>query len=132
MADFTQAELNIIGKSLEDYYIKATRGYRVGEDYQSLDAAAEILALRYKLVGIYGENLGDGLPMLIDGPVDEAPELAVGSFYRVVQEDHKLDGQRVKLERVEEIPHDRTVRTWVINGIMEVLEVPSTSLVACS
>ena len=94
------------------------------------------MALRYKLVGIYGENLGEGQPLLIDGPVGDEPELAVGSFYRVVQENHKLDGQRVKLERIEPELHNHSptgkARTWVINGIMEILEVPSTSLVACS
>lgn len=135
MADFNQEQLHLIAKALEHYYYAASKGYQAGDNHSHLYKAAEIMAVRYQVIAVYGENLGSGPPLSIEGVDQDKPyqfnSLVVGAHYRVVEQDHRLDGQRVKLERIETDPAKSRIRTWVVNGILEVLEVPSTSLVEC-
>ena len=131
MAAFTQDELFIIGKSLEDYFLKAGHKYRVGEDH-SVHSETEIMDLRRKLFAIYAENLGEDIPnRLAFEKAGDTPPLNIGQFYRVVHQGHNLDGKRVKLETVTAETDTGPTRAWVISGIMSVEEVPAASLVAC-
>ena len=54
-------------------------------------------------------------------------ELAIGRTYRVLQEGHRLDGQRVKLEYMK-FRKDGSVRPFVIDGLASISEVPADSL----
>lgn len=53
--------------------------------------------------------------------------LKVGNTYRVLQEGHRLDGQRVKLESMK-FRKDGSVRPFVIDGVASISEVPADSL----
>ncbi len=118
MTDFTEEELYLLGQALDCYYY---HGNPPGQQ-----AAKDLLK---KVTDKYTESLG------LDPPID-VRELQVGRFYRVVSKDgHRLDGKRVKLERilpgVNGIGGLKSVRTWVIDGVLAVCEVPSSTLVPC-
>ena len=122
MTDFTEDELYLIGRALDCFYYHGDPP----EQKQSK-------VLLKKVVDKYCETMGNQAIDIVGHaiPITEKPVLEVGDHYRINEDGHKLDGQRVKLHHVKTELESGFIRTWVINGILEVIEVPYTSLVTC-
>lgn len=159
MADFTNHELYLIGRSLEQTQDDLLH---MGKRADRLDglvvSPAELMKLRQKLVTIYAANLGDGCSVpeeLKNYGIDIQPNLHVDSPCRIMRTGHRLDGKRCILERLQVVMPDRDpilvqsteeimelnldpddprfrVRAWVVDGLMSVVEVPSDALIRCN
>lgn len=138
MADFSQEQLLIIAKSLEDYYQKCSLGYRPGDEH-GLPNPADVLVLRGLVSSLYANGIGDKAQIHSQGSAitygklskgEPEPKLClvVGQRYRVVEQGHVLDGHSVVLERIETQLNKGTIRTWVTAGSLDVREVRPSSL----
>jgi len=122
MSDFTSEELSMIGEALEFHYDAAVH-------MRVKDQLPDLLGLRTKVSGLLG-NILDHKQKLLDSMDKKPVQLLTGEYYLVAKQGHKLDGQRVKLEIIHR-EVDGGVRTWVIDGLLNTVEVPYDSLVRC-
>lgn len=126
MSDFTSEELQLIGESLELHYDAAVA-------IHEKDKIRVLFQLRVKVANLLGGILDQKQKILdsMETHNSQKVELVVGDHYRVIDPDNSLDGQRVKLEIIHKIDDRNFIRTWVMDALLRVVEVPFNSLERC-